>query len=152
MITDQLLNRNYYSSLNNKFSKAFDFIENNQLMNLQTGRIDIDGDNLFVLVNEYDTKENELNVLEAHRKYIDLQYIIEGTEVIEYENFDDQIITKEYCEKEDYILYSPKDSIKLKLSEGQFAIFFPQDLHLPSIAYKGMSDKIKKLVIKILIN
>ena len=84
MITDQFLNRNYYSSLNNKFSKAFDFIENNQLMNLQTGRIDIDGDNLFVLVNEYDTKENELNVLEAHRKYIDLHYIIEGTEVIEY--------------------------------------------------------------------
>lgn len=152
MIIDKIKNKDLYLNVNSRLVAAFNFLEKTNLKNLKPGRIDIDGNKLFVLVNEYTTKKNELNVLEAHKKYLDLQYIISGVEVIEYELYDNHSVNREYSEEDDYSLFNPNEPIKLRLSEGNFVIFFPEDLHLPTVAFNDKPSDIKKIVIKILIN
>ena len=100
--------------------------------------------------NEYQTKENESNISENHQKYIDLQYIAEGNEVIEFETFKDQNIIHEYDEENDYALYNLKNPTRIKLEEGMFAIFYPEDLHMPGLIDKT-NERVKKIVLKILI-
>lgn len=152
MILDKIKNKHLYQNIHERFSEVFRYIDETDFSKLPQGKTDIKGDEIFVLGNEYTTKENELNVLEAHRKYIDLQYMIDGTETIEYEVLDGHEFHKEYDEEGDYSLFTPNEPMKLTLSSGEFAIFYPQDLHLPGIVFNGRSEKIKKLVFKILID
>jgi YhcH/YjgK/YiaL family protein len=120
--------------------------------NLKVGRLDIDGDKIFALVNEYTTKENENGILEAHRKYIDLQYVFSGEESIVFEPLENQVVHKSYDDNDDYLLFKTTNSSSLVVSAGTFAIFYPQDLHLPGLAINGNFRLVKKLVIKILID
>ncbi len=152
MILDKIKNKYLYQNIHQRFSEVFKYIDKTNFSEFSLGKVNIKGDEIFVLVNEYTTKENELNVLEAHRKYIDLQYMIEGTETIEYEVMDGHRLHQEYNEEDDYSLFTPKNSTKLTLSRGEFVVFYPQDLHLPGIAFNDKSEKIKKLVFKILID
>jgi YhcH/YjgK/YiaL family protein len=152
MIIDKLANNKLYRNLHPRFQEAFDFLERSDLGELNSGRIDLKGEELFVLINSYTTKKNELNVLEAHKKYIDLQYVVQGTEGIDYEIYDNHAIHKEYDQKEDYILYKPKDSSTVKLDTNHFALLYPEDLHLPTVAFNDVPSEIKKIVIKILID
>lgn len=152
MILDKLENKHIYSNISKRLVEAFEFIENTDFSNFKLGRTDIKGDELFVLVNEYRTKKNDLNILEAHKKYIDLQYIISGTEIIEYESFEGHLVSEEYVDVDDYSLFHSKAPMHLKLTEGSFAIFYPGDLHLPGIALNNEAMTIKKVVFKILID
>lgn len=147
MIFDKIENKELYF-LNKRFKKAFEFIETTDLESLKLGKIQIDADNLFAIVNEYSTQENEKQILEAHKKYIDLQFIIKGSEIIEFESLDKQKTYKKYNSEDDYSFYSAIDPIPLKLKAGDFAIFFPDDLHMPGII-NIKSEMIKKIVFKI---
>ena len=142
MILDKITNITQYRGLSKNIDESFNYIENTDFSILKNGRYDIDS-NMFVLVNEYSTKENESNISEAHRKYIDLQYVLSGSEIIEYETLENQNIVKEYDKENDYTLYNLKNKNTLILSEGMFAIFYPEDLHMPGII-NNESVKIKK--------
>jgi YhcH/YjgK/YiaL family protein len=78
MIIDKIENINLYKDINSRISKALDYIINTDLINLEPGKYDIDKENIFALINEYQTKPESEGKLEAHRKYIDVQYVIDG--------------------------------------------------------------------------
>ncbi|MCR4719916.1 MAG: YhcH/YjgK/YiaL family protein [Firmicutes bacterium] len=86
-------------------------------------------------------------LFEAHRKYIDLHYIIDGTEKFGYANINTLKPVTEYNEKDDYILLSGEAS-RITLNKGDFVIAFPEDAHIPALKYKN-SEKVKRAVVKI---
>jgi len=103
MIVDKTDNLKLYSNLGSKFQKAFSFITDPELMLLDNGKYEIDGDNAFALVSEYKTKDELDGKLEAHRKYIDIQFLAKGTELIGYAPFYRQKVITEYNEEKDVV-------------------------------------------------
>ena len=150
MIVDKIENSGLYKNLCEKIKKSYDYIKQTDLKNLQPGRYDIDGDNIFALISEYQTKAELEGKLEAHKKYIDVQYVIEGEELMGYVPLGDQQILEPYTEDNDIIFYNG-EKVFVKLSEGMFAIFFPEDIHMPGIS-TGEISEVKKLVIKVRVN
>ena len=102
---------------------------------------------MFALVQEYETKNDSDAKLEAHKKYIDVQYIISGEELIGITPLINQTPCKEYDAEHDYALYDDTCSF-VKITAQQFAILFPEDLHKPGIKISNPS-KVKKVVIKV---
>lgn len=150
MIIDKIENISFYSNLTVNLDKAIAYIKNTDFSNMTVGRHEVDK-TMFLLVNEYQTQENNLGILEAHKSYIDLQYILEGSENIEYESFNNQIIHTEYNTVDDYILFqNTKNKSQIQFNAGMFAILFPDDLHLPGITNKNISS-VRKIVLKVLI-
>jgi YhcH/YjgK/YiaL family protein len=147
MILDKLENAELYFGINNRIDKALHYIQNTDFTELETGRHDIEGDTLYANVFEYETKSATDSLLEAHRKYIDLQFVIEGEEQVGFATLKGQDIVKAYNELDDYLLIEEK-YVRITLKKGLFAIFFPDDLHKPSLKIEKTS-KVKKVVVKI---
>lgn len=148
MIIDKIQNQHLYRALGNKFQKAFDFINSTNLENTASGNYEIDGEDIFAIVNEYETKHVDDCNFEGHYRYIDLQYVISGYEYIGLELKSDQIPMEQNPEK-DYDFYQLKSTL-VKFESGMFMIFFPDDLHMPGVHIEN-SSHVKKVVIKILI-
>ncbi len=146
MVIDKIENYRLYANLSEKIAKAFAYINENDLTQTESGKYEIDNDDIFAIVQEYDTKEKNECKLEGHNKFIDIQYIIDGVELIGVTSLTNQIpIFKN--EKDDYAFYESDSSI-IKIETGMFAIFFPDDLHMPGIQFNQIS-KVKKVVIKV---
>jgi len=150
MIIDRLENIHLYTGIGERLKKAFEYIAATDFFSMIPGKHEIN-DDMFVLVNDYVTKTNKAEILEAHKKYIDVQYLLKGNELIEYESYDNHLISQAYDEVNDYLLYKPNCTSKLKFIEGMVAIFFPDDLHMPGII-DGNTSNIKKIVVKVLID
>ena len=150
MIIDKIENSHLYQDLRERISKAFEYITKTDLKNLKPGKYEIDGENIFALISEYKTKSESEGKLEAHRKYIDVQYVISGEELMGYTPLSDQSILEPYKEENDIIFFKGEKSFT-KVSSGMFAIFFPEDVHMPGISTGKISD-VKKLVIKVRVN
>ena len=147
MIVDKTDNLKLYTHLGSKFQKAFTFITDPELMLLDNGKYEIDRDNVFALVSEYKTKDEIDGKLEAHRKYIDIQFVAKGTELIGYAPFRNQEIISEYDEEKDLILFAGEKSF-IKMEKGMFALFFPNELHMPGIK-SLIRDDVRKIVVKV---
>lgn len=147
MILDKIENANLYKGIHAGISKALEYLKNTNLSNLATGRYDLEDDTFFVMVYEYETKKVEGNLLESHIKYIDVQYIAEGIEQIGITTLVNQKPTKLYAAADDYMLYKEPYNL-ITLNKGMFAIFFPDDMHLPGIKF-GDKSKVKKIVVKV---
>ena len=81
MIIDKIENAHLYKGLSKRIEKAFEYIRATDLKNIKPGKYEIDGENIFALISEYKTKSEQEGKLEAHRKYIDVQYVISGEEI-----------------------------------------------------------------------
>ena len=150
MILDKIENIQFYNGIGVGLNQAFEYIRATDFSEMTPGRHEINAE-MFVLVNDYITKTDKAEILEAHKKYIDVQYLLKGKELIEYETYDNHAISQAYDEVNDYLLYKPNGTSKLKLGEGMVAVFFPDDLHMPGII-DGNPSNIKKIVVKVLIN
>jgi len=150
MVLDKIKNIGQYSLLSERIGQAIGYICNTDFSDLKVGKYDIDGEKLFALVNEYKTKDICECEMEAHEKYIDLQYMYYGCEMIACSILTDQKPVKSYDAEGDYALYNPIDYSMIKLENGTFALFFPDDIHMPGIMHKE-PENIKKIVVKILI-
>jgi YhcH/YjgK/YiaL family protein len=147
MIIDTLENAGRYECLHTRFKAAFHFLNNTNLAAQQEGRFEIDGDRLFVLTQTYQTKPLEGGKLEAHRKYIDIQFVVSGEEYIGYAPLTDQKPVEPFNTDKDIGFYHG-DASFTKISAGMFAIFYPNDAHLPS-RYLQTTTSVKKIVIKV---
>ena len=147
MIIDKIENAHLYKNISERINKSFEYIRTTDLKNLPAGRYPIDGENIFALVSEYKTKPEPDGKLEAHKKYIDVQYVISGEELMGYVPLGNQQILETYKEENDIVFYTGDKSFT-KVSEGMFAIFFPEDVHVSGISSGKISD-VKKLVIKV---
>jgi YhcH/YjgK/YiaL family protein len=132
-----------------RWAKAFGFLKNNDLSKLEVKRYDIDGDNLYASVNEYMTKNEETAKFEAHRKYIDIQYIISGKEIM---NIAPLKTTKEvltpYDATKDIEFITVDKIVNCKADPSNFFIFFPDDAHRPSLK-DGVNSMVRKIVVKL---
>ena len=147
MIIDKLTNSHLYSGLGNRINKAFDYLNNTDFSKTELGKYEIDGDNIFALVNEYNTKDEIEGKLEAHKRYIDVQYVAKGEELMGYAPLENQKVIEDYNEQNDITFFSGDKSF-IQVDEGMFAIFFPTDVHLPGIKVNKKSY-VKKIVIKV---
>jgi len=148
MIIDTLANINRYIELHNGITKAFEWLQSIELNNLTAGKYSIEDDNVFAIVQEYKTLDAANEQMEAHKKYIDVQYIIKGEEVVGLSLLNNQTISKEYDDETDYFLVSDPPSFFATLNEENFMIFFPTDLHMPCIKINEPA-LVKKVVVKV---
>src|SRR5205085_4696393 len=88
MIVDRLGNASMYFGLGERLATALRYLQSTDLDAIQPGRYEVDGSRLFVLVQQYDTKPKEKGFWEAHRNYIDVQYVHQGVELIGYANLE----------------------------------------------------------------
>ena len=147
MIVDVIDRYAHYTMLTANFDKAFEFLRTEDLASLTEGKHQIDGDDLFALVQRYEVKPADDGLFEVHKKYIDIQYVVSGSELIGYAPKGSQEVIHAYDESaDDYALYKGEASF-IKLEAGMFAICFPDDLHMPGIG-EDMS-KVQKIVMKV---
>lgn len=147
MIIDTLQNASKYYSAHPLFAKAFEYINATDLANAADGKAEI-GEGLKTIISNAPgkTKETSLAKFECHNKNIDIQYCINGIETIGWKPREKCTSANGgYNEEKDVQYYSDQPDTFFQLTNGQFAIFFPEDVHAPMI---GNGD-IKKLVIKV---
>jgi YhcH/YjgK/YiaL family protein len=111
-------------------------------------REEIDGDLLFALHQAYRTKPISEGRLEAHRRHIDIQCILGGEERILLAPLDAGRVSVPYDETTDVEFFEPVGSIDFVLKTGMVAIFFPEDLHAPSLRADG-ETAVQKTVVKV---
>ncbi|MBO5955550.1 MAG: YhcH/YjgK/YiaL family protein, partial [Clostridia bacterium] len=116
---------------------------------IEKGKYIIDEDTVYAIVNEYDTKTE--GFYEAHKRYIDLQYVVSGHEQLYWKNIKDCTVTREYDPTGDSMLLTAEDPVVLDMPAGTFALLYPEDVHAPARAYKEVSH-VKKIVVKIKID
>jgi YhcH/YjgK/YiaL family protein len=147
MILDTIENYQLYKAINERIAKGFDFLRTTDLDAIPSGKHDIDGDTIFALVQEYQTKPLNECKLESHKKYIDIQYVIRGEEMMGVTTQNNQKII-EVNEEKDYTFYEGTTSL-VRVSKGMFTIFFPDDLHQPCVQTESAAE-VKKVVIKVM--
>jgi biofilm protein TabA len=149
MITDTLGQCARYLSLSPYFAAAFEFLKRLPADEV-SGRYSIDGDDCFALVQSYTTKPIAEGKFEAHRKYIDIQFIQAGRETILWTTLATLTETTEsyVAEKDIAFFATPAHVTPIQLHAGEFTIFFPEDGHAPGLEYEGASE-VRKTVIKI---
>ena len=148
MIIDKINNLDRYSYVPG-VKKAVDFIKNNDLLALAVGKYDL-GDDCVLKVFEYQTKEipEEDIPLEAHREYLDLQIAIKGEETMFFQAIDLGEEYKPYNEEKDVEFFTSAWTNQLVLNGDNFALIFPNDLHIANYVADEVCD-VKKLVFKL---
>jgi YhcH/YjgK/YiaL family protein len=147
MIIDTLSNAGLYKSLGERIQTAFQYLRQTNFDALEKGKYEVDGDNVFAIVNDYETKDKSDCEVEAHRKYIDIQYMVKGTEMFGYAPLSQHVPVVDYDSEKDVAIYS-EEMAYLKLEAGMFILFYPTDLHQPEVRqYEPVW--VKKVVMKI---
>ncbi len=159
MILDNIKNAGLYYCLNKRFQKAFEFLINSDLKNFDDGKYVIDSENIFANVQTLELKPKKELKWEAHRKYIDIQFIIKNNELMGvYDTNEFKKIKEDYDETKDLIFYenennsdgSKKNYNFITLKENDFVIFYPQDVHAPMLRIENdKKETVKKVIVKI---
>lgn len=151
MIKDNSQHIDYYNYLTKDLQLGLKYLKETDFSSMENGKYEILEDKIFAIIQDYTTKPVAECKFEAHKKHIDIQYIIEGEEQIGVSDIDNFAEETEYNEEKDIVFLAQKtdkapDFIKLK--EKEFAIFTVNDAHMPSIAIETPSF-VRKVVIKI---
>jgi YhcH/YjgK/YiaL family protein len=147
LIIDSIENASLYFPLNDRFAAAFRALESRQLLQAEAGRHVLQDTDLFALVQRYTTKPHSEGRWEAHLRYIDLQYIVSGTEVMGHAQLSSLALAEPYDEAKD-IMFLTGDGNLFTLPAGSFAVFFPHDAHMPMLS-PGSPTPVHKIVLKI---
>jgi len=151
MIVDKIENSSLYSSLSGQIAKTLKILSSKEISSAAEGKHEVDGSKLYYLVQKYSTKPRDQGQMEAHKKYIDIQFVLDGQESIFVENLSVCKLASAYNENDDAAMYEvPKSFSEVYLSKGMFCILFPQDGHLPCRTTVNES-KVHKIVFKVAI-
>jgi YhcH/YjgK/YiaL family protein len=148
MILDTLQNAARYACVHPLFAKAFEYIRSADLSSIEDGKFEIDGDNLRAIVSNKKgmTAAESAVKFECHDKHIDIQLCISGTEMLGWKPREACTSQRgEYNAEKDVVFYNDAPDMYFELRDGQFAIFYPEDVHAPMIG----EGTIKKMVIKV---
>ena len=147
MVADRLANSHLYRPLAPRIAAAFDYVSSTDFTAIPDGRYAVDGDRIFALVQRYMSKPLAEGRWEAHRRYIDLQVILRGTEQIGYVSID-QLQAEPYDTDRDLIWLSGSAGQWITLPAGHFTLLWPGDAHMPGLQAESSSD-VLKVVVKI---
>lgn len=139
------------SNKSDNFQRCIEFMKEYHLTQLPLGK-HIISDDVYVSVEEYDTVESNEKKYESHREYIDLQYVINGTEIIEVSNVTNLRKATVYDKEKDIIFYEntifENKVERVVLKAGDFVVLYPEDGHKPGIKFDNRQH-VKKAVFKI---
>jgi biofilm protein TabA len=147
MIIDSLENAGRYTSIHPLFAEAFEYIKTLDLKNAEIGKTDL-SDGLKIIVAEKVGMKQEESVakFECHNQNIDIQLCISGKEQMGWKPRQSCSSAKgEYNAEKDVLFYNDAPDMFFELTDNQFAIFFPEDVHAPMIG----DEVIKKLIVKV---
>lgn len=146
MILDILENAHHYVGLHQGFAAAFAFLTRPGLKELPLGKHAIDGDRLLAIVAKEPGRSKDEAVLEAHRKYIDIQFILDGTDTMGWKTKSRCTQpAQEYDPKGDEQCFSDAPEAWVAVPPGHFIVFFPEDAHAPLIS----PGTLHKVVVKV---
>ena len=130
--------------------RGLEYIEKTDISKLTAGKYEIDGTTLFALVQDNQTAPRIERRPETHKKYIDIQYIHSGSEIIGFGLANpSNVILENLLEQKDAIFFkNVKDEMELVLTEGMYAVFFPDEVHRPGCSYGGAAP-VRKVVVKV---
>lgn len=147
MIVDTLSHHALYAATP-LLARAFDWLTATDLRALPDGRIEIEPGELAAIVQSYVTKPRSEGRLEAHRRFIDIQYVIDGEERMGWAPLADLSPDGEFDEGSDVGFYGGAGEL-VSVKAGSFAVFFPHDAHMPCISPAGGPCAVKKVVVKV---
>ena len=148
MILDRLEESGRYAQVHPLFPRAFDLLARTDLRSLPPGRHPIEGDRLYLVIANEEGKGTEGAVLEAHRKYIDIQFVVEGTDMIGWRPLAEcPGVISPYDVSKDVELFGEKPHGWSRVSGSAFALFFPADAHAPL----GGTGLLRKAIVKVAI-
>ena len=148
MIVDKVDRVDRYRGMNRRLDAGFDFIANLKSSELTDGRHAIDGDSVYALVQSYTTGQASEPQFEAHRKYIDIQFILTGRETLFWMPLEGAPSGIEYSEETDAVLYQSTGGSPIGLSDGHFVVLYPEDAHMPGCAWDAPSG-VRKVIVKV---
>ena len=149
MILANLSQADRYAALHPLFPRAFEFIRNTDLSALSTGIHQIIEKQLFVIVEEAQGRSRAEAKLECHRKYIDIQLVLEGTDEMGWTPLAEcQQPVSDYNEERDIRFFNDAADSWISTPANAFCIFFPDDAHAPLVS----TGKIRKLIFKVAVN
>lgn len=136
--------------LSARMRTAYAFLRESDLTSLPLGRFDIDGDEVFANVQEYDTVPCSEKQMEAHRRYYDVQFVVSGEELLQYAPLENLVPVGDFDEESDFGLYeTPSTCSDVMLRAGDLAILAPEDAHKPGCV--GVTPcHVRKIVVKVL--
>jgi len=146
MIVDRLLNTDPLYELPPRLARALEYLRATDLRSVSPGRHDLDGDRLFALVQEYMTRAPGQCVWEAHRRYIDVQFMAVGAERMGYAPLATMREREPYDAARDVMFFEPGTEF-VTIREGMFAILGPEDVHSPGHV-AGTAALVRKVVVK----
>ena len=151
MVVDKLENLMQYQSLHPRFPKAFAFLCDLLEKGTENGRYELDDEVYVNLLND-DTKTDEGAKAESHRRYIDVQLVIDGAEIMCIPVKKPEVAVA-YREDKDCMFYAPvmpSECHRLRMESGEFVIFFAGELHAPMLSVSGKVETVRKAVLKVL--
>jgi biofilm protein TabA len=149
MISDKIENAAFYRSLGTGIAKGLALLGEETLRNGTPGRYDVDGENLYYVIDQYETMSEEQGRFEAHRKYIDIQFMVAGREWVGVRPLEEMEVAAAYDSEKDIAFYErPLAFSRIVLEKDAFAIFWPHDAHMPCRMFAG-SERVKKIVVKV---
>jgi YhcH/YjgK/YiaL family protein len=146
MIVDYIDNLEEYKT--HRFYHYLKQIQQTNWQDLSDGKVVLNNDDYYG-VNTINTKDKSLGFWESHKKYVDIHYIIEGQEIIGYENINNLLINKSYDEQKDLITYFGELANPILMKKGMFIILTQQDAHMPNISHNSTPNLLKKVVYKV---
>jgi len=149
MIVDILENGPRYFAIHQGFAKAFEFLSRSDLNQLEPGKYSIEGDSVYAIVAKEPGRRKEEAQLEIHEKYIDIQFVLAGAETMGWQAKSScQLPAGEYDPEDDIQFFDDRPDSWFTVHPGAFAVFFPEDAHLPLVS----TGDIHKVVVKIALN
>lgn len=145
MIYGHIHNPELYDFLAEKFLLCLDFIKKNDVATMEMKTYELDGENIFCTIQEYDTLPSDEKEFEAHKEYCDIHYIVSGEEKIEV-GFTSRMEAGEY--KPDIFFLKGEAACSVHLRSGDFLICFPEDAHKPGLTDQTTSH-IRKALFKV---
>ena len=148
MIYDKLENLETYTPVSERLAKGLRLLRDTDFSLFEDGKYEIEGEKLFFSLQSYESKEKN-DCPESHKKYIDIQYLLRGEELIGVGALSD--MTEEVSanpEGDIWFHHGPLSDVKI--GNGYFAVFFPQDAHAPCIAVEKPAP-VRKVVVKVLV-
>ena len=150
MIIDNINNCEKYYDVNPRFRKAFEFIKKAVEENLGVGKYEIDGTDVYASVMENVTRDEAECKYEGHKNYIDIQFIASGIEVMQFADISRMSSNTEYIQERDIMHFNNFDKASIAvIKDNEYAIFFPNDIHKPGVAFDEKKMHVKKIVVKV---
>lgn len=149
MIIDNIKNAPLYYNVHKSLKKAFDFLKTIDLNNCSEGSVAVDGSTVKCIISTNELKNKRDQVLETHRKYIDIHVPLSGIEIFGWKSAEKLVESiGEYNSESDFELFHDYPSTYFSITPGEFAIFLSEDAHAPLI---GVGE-LKKIIFKIAID